>query len=76
MARHWHLEHPDGREWTRDELDRVVRTLRLGRYGCYHEFDGYQLSCIDEEGRPFLLDMSGQWWPVSDYSDVVVKFDG
>lgn len=76
MARRWHLEHPDGREWTRDELSRAVQLLRLGRYGGYRKTDGCQYVCIDDDGRPFLLDTSGEWWWLADYSDMVVTFDG
>ena len=40
----WHLEHEDGREWTREELDRIV-----GQYLELDEDPSYKLSLDGRE---------------------------
>lgn len=73
----WHLEHADGREWTRDELAKVI--------GDEREHDGlwpYDASliavAIGDDSRVYLIDNCMTWhWldEVRDGEDAVVVWD-
>lgn len=63
MARRWHVEHADGREWTQDELDAVVKPGHVDHV------------CIDPAGNPYLLTERGEWWRFN-IGDMRVVWDG
>lgn len=71
MTRHWHVEHGDGRPWTRDELDGLVALDCTGRRP---PLPKWWLTLIDEESRPVLIDTRVEWHDVVD-PDMVVVWD-
>lgn len=73
MSRRWHLEHADGRRWTKDELDdltaRLSEATRMApyEYGCSCVF-------IDPECEPWVKgEYSGLYYV--DDPDCVVVWD-
>ena len=67
MSEHkWHLEHEDGREWTDDELQKLVRAE------CYRG-ESLFTPVITDRGGCFVLDNRHRWHSLKD--DVVVVWD-
>ena len=61
--RKWHLEHADGREWTKDELDARIGDIRRNDH-CY-PFDGECHDvCISTNGTIYLIDDGDIAWKV------------
>lgn len=73
MTRHWHIEHGDGRPWTRDELDGQVALDCAGRRP---PLPKWWLTLIDEASCPVLVDTRVEWHDVKEGEDMVVVWDG
>lgn len=71
--RKWHVEHADGRRWTKAELTALVRR-DLGGWddpGDSEWWDTY----IDSKGNVILMDTWGGWHGVMEGDDMVVVWD-
>ena len=80
MVRLWHVEHRDGRPWTRRELDEVVWRARR-RDGLEPHGSRCMEVTVDDLGHVYLLDNYMRWhcmtWNFPDDGDgMVVAIDG
>ena len=74
MARRFHLVHEDGSEWTREELEEVVRANR--RHDRLWPYDATLFAAaVGDDGTPYLLDNCMTWhFPIAG-DDMEVVWD-
>ena len=66
----WHIEHSDGRAWTKEELsDWTWLQLIDPHYYCIKDM------VLDEEGNAIILHIYGYWYSTEYEDDMTVVFD-
>lgn len=73
MDRLWHVEHSDGRPWTKAGLTALVRR-DVGGWDHPEDCEWWD-TYIDQRGNVVLVDTRGEWHGVGG-DDMVVVWDG
>lgn len=74
-TRRWHLEHADGREWTRDELVEIVRDERRHDGLWPYDVNLFAVSVDGDGGCAYLLDNCMHWHALFEGDDMAVVWD-
>lgn len=74
MTRRWHVEHRDGGEWTREELQEVIWADR--RHDRLWPYDATLIAvAVGDDGNLYILDNCLTWHFPIETDDMVVVWD-